>query len=555
MRRFFTSLLVVVAFCTAIIAAVQTELRMHVFSNGDNGQNIVKALAEVDSVKFTYDTLEYKVTFMDWDGTVLQSGILLAGETPKYEGEKNPTREQTAKYTYNFKGWTPEIEEVQDEATYTADYDSTIRKYVVVFLSMNGEILSTDLLDYGTMPNYSGEISAKENTKLYDYKPVWKPSLAEVTGNVTYKADIDSTKHEYTCIFNDYDGTELYKTTNGTYDYEWTTQPNRDETIDYVYYFKEWSLDESQIEDNVLIYTAVYDSVSNTKKDGALVRASYKVSSTKSVYFSQGNLQFNAVRGTHVTADGDTVAGTWRFAENQYDCIGLTNNKISSTYNGWIDLFGKGTSGWSSNSNAYQPWAISEEVEDYLYSDLTGKYANADWGVYNAISNGGNEPNKWRTLTFEEWEYLIQHNKWTLGYIKTAEKDSSLCFFLIPKGFVEPSDVKVTVISTSITTSGYGYCSDEIKTSSYASNSYTVEQFEALEKLGVVALPCGGERSGATVSNIGLYGCYWASSVYTSFSSAESSGGVISFKSSYVCWRTIKSRFYGLSVRLVQDVQ
>ena len=46
MKKIFTSLLVALALCTAIIAAVRTELRMHVFSNGDNGMNMVKALAE-----------------------------------------------------------------------------------------------------------------------------------------------------------------------------------------------------------------------------------------------------------------------------------------------------------------------------------------------------------------------------------------------------------------------------------------------------------------------------------------------------------------------------
>jgi ABC-type glycerol-3-phosphate transport system substrate-binding protein len=47
MKKIFTSLLMALALCTAIIAAVRTEMRMHVFSNGDNGMNMVKALAEV----------------------------------------------------------------------------------------------------------------------------------------------------------------------------------------------------------------------------------------------------------------------------------------------------------------------------------------------------------------------------------------------------------------------------------------------------------------------------------------------------------------------------
>ena len=550
MKKIFTSLMVVLAFCTVLFAAVQTEMRLHVYRNGDNGRNLLITVSEVDSMKFFNDTLEYKVSFVDWDSTVLQSSVLQSGSMPEYKGGENPTREQTAKYTYDFKGWTPEIEEVQSEATYTADYDSTINKYEVVFMAQNGDILAKDSLDYGAMPNYTGELPTKENTKLYDYTLVWKPAIAEVTGNVTFKADFDSTKHKYTCIFNDYDGKELVKT-EGTYGYVLTKQPTRDEDSDYTYEFKEWSLDESQIEDNILIYTAVYDSIPNTKKNGALIKASYKVSDSTSVYFSQGNLQFTT-QGSHKTADS-TAKGTWRFAENQYDYIGSTNSNISETYTGWIDLFGWGTSGWNSKATYYQPWSKSETYSDYYpggsyFNDLTDNYANADWGVYNAISNGGNEPNKWRTLTTSEWQYLFKNNKWTLGYIKTTEKDSSLCYFLIPDGFTVPTGVKVTVISTSLSLSN-GYVTG-ISASSYAGNSYTTEQFASLEKLGVVVLPCGGYRDGTSVYNVGSYGCYWSSSADDSDDAYE-----FSFGSTLVDSGSSDGRSHSRSVRLVQDVQ
>ena len=285
--------------------------------------------------------------------------------------------------------------------------------------------------------------------------------------------------------------------------------------------------------------------------DGALVAASYKVSDSTSVYFSQGNLQFTT-QGSHKTADS-TAKGTWRFAENQYDYIGSTNSNISETYTGWIDLFGWGTSGWNSKATYYQPWSKSETYSDYYpggsyFNDLTDNYANADWGVYNAISNGGNEPNKWRTLTTSEWQYLFKNNKWTLGYIKTTEKDSSLCYFLIPDGFTAPTGVKVTVISTSLSLSN-GYVTG-ISASSYAGNSYTTEQFASLEKLGVVVLPCGGYRDGTSVYNVGSYGCYWSSSADDSDDAYE-----FSFGSTLVDSGSSDGRSHSRSVRLVQDVQ
>lgn len=39
--------------------------------------------------------------------------------------------------------------------------------------------------------------------------------------------------------------------------------------------------------------------------------------------------------------------------------------------------------------------------------NLTGLSANYDWGVYNPIINGGNILNTWRTLSKDEWEYVL----------------------------------------------------------------------------------------------------------------------------------------------------
>ena len=548
MKKVFTSLFVVLAFCTAIIAAVQTEMRMHVFQNGDKGESY-HVVKNVDSVNFTIDTLEYKVSFIDWDGTVLQSGILQSGSMPEYKDGENPTREQTAKYTYGFKGWTPKIEEVQSEATYTAVYDSTIHQYGVVFLDLDGEVLSTEFLDYGTMPSYSGELPTKESTKLYDYVIAWKPKLAEVTRNVSYKAYFDSTKHEYTCIFNDCDGTELFRTDSGTYDYVWETKPTRSSSSGYNYKFKSWSLDESQITSNILIYTAVYDTIFITRLNGALILASYKVSDSTSVYFSQGNLQFNAVEGKHATASNDTVKGTWKFADNQWEVIGNGNANIAEGYTGWIDLFGWGTSGWNSKAPCYQPWSKSNTSSDYYpggsyANDLTGTYANADWGVYNAISNGGNEPNKWRTLTTSEWQYLFKNNKWTLGYINDST-NSYLCFMLIPETFEAPEGTSVEVLGTANLTS-----TSMTSLTVPPTNKYTTEDIASLEKLGVVALPCGGYRNVTAVANVGLYGRYWSSSA---FDSDDAYGFHFGYRG--VTSDGNNFRGHAKSVRLVQDVQ
>lgn len=108
------------------------------------------------------------------------------------------------------------------------------------------------------------------------------------------------------------------------------------------------------------------------------VKGEFSVAEGSKVYFSNGNLQYQA------------STDTWRFAAHQYDTIGSANVSISPNYGGWIDLFGWGT---GNNPTLDDPhWEVYNAFHD--------------WGD-NAISNGGNTPNTWRTMTKEEWEYLL----------------------------------------------------------------------------------------------------------------------------------------------------
>lgn len=124
-------------------------------------------------------------------------------------------------------------------------------------------------------------------------------------------------------------------------------------------------------------------------KDGAIC-AAFSVSPTKKVYFSKGNLQYQA------------STNTWRFAEHQWDIIGEDNMNMSATYEGWIDLFPWGSSGYDSRIMPYTDSLLT----DYITGDITN--TNYDWGVYNPISNGGNQAGLWRTLTFDEHKYLLR---------------------------------------------------------------------------------------------------------------------------------------------------
>ena len=98
------------------------------FVNWTVGGNVVSTDAEYkftpsDDIELVanFDFLKYTVTFENHDGTKLQSGGVEFGTKPTYGG-KTPTRQSYNDKEYVFVGWSPKIENVTADATYTATF-------------------------------------------------------------------------------------------------------------------------------------------------------------------------------------------------------------------------------------------------------------------------------------------------------------------------------------------------------------------------------------------------------------------------------------------------
>jgi hypothetical protein len=242
----------------------------------------------------------------------------------------------------------------------------------------------------------------------------------------------------------------------------------------------------------------------------------FSVGANKKVRFSQGRLQFNPAKYE------------FRFAKNQYEVIGEDNKKVAPNYDGWIDLFGWGTSGYM----GCQPTEISKNYSDYgpKVGDLTGANANYDWGVYNPITNGGNKEGLWRTPTADEWKYLMNERP-------NADKLKVLCTVCDITGyFILPDDFWNNRLRLPL----------DITASSRSVNKYTVEQWSQLEALGVVFMPEALYRA----SSGNYYSGGW--SIWTS---SENSSQEAKYGHKGGCSYMEKNKSEGLSVRLIKDIK
>ena len=256
------------------------------------------------------------------------------------------------------------------------------------------------------------------------------------------------------------------------------------------------------------------------------------------VYFSPGNLQWSAKNGgttavTHAVAGGGTAAGAWRFAAHQWDTIGRANSNVSSSYSGWIDMFGWGTSGY----NSKYPYMTSTTATDYGNgsNNITG--TNYDWGVYNAIYNPKTSttdaPGTWRTLSNNEWVYLIRTRTTPSGirYAK-ATVNGVPGVILVPDNW---------------STSTYTFNSTNTSSAAFTTNVINASTWNTLENAGCIFLPAAGCRSGTTIQDVGVDAMYWSTTYYNS-----SQSYYLRFYSSLVTTDYV-GRHYGSSVRLVKN--
>ena len=258
------------------------------------------------------------------------------------------------------------------------------------------------------------------------------------------------------------------------------------------------------------------------KPDPSAGIGTFSVAADKQVTFSSGNLQYTQ------------STNTWSFAENQYKVLATDNvvgGSVSSSQYGdqklgealadKIDLFC-----WSTETTNFGVMT-STSANDYPGSFV-------DWGT-NQIGNDA--PNTWRTLSQDEWQYLLNTRTNASSLKGVAQVTGINGMVFLPDNWTCPSDVTFK--------SGFGgYGIDHYA----AYQTFTAEEWSKLEAAGAVFLPTAGNRGGSNVYDVQFCGYYWSAT------EGGNNGAYYLIIYSDASGVNYYNRASGYSVRLVKDL-
>ena len=237
----------------------------------------------------------------------------------------------------------------------------------------------------------------------------------------------------------------------------------------------------------------------------------FSVAPNKQVSFSQGNLQYLP------------AINLWKFADTQYEYLGNANKYLKPTFRNWVDLFG-----WSAN-NTTAPFGVSTSTN---VADYAGEFV--DWGT-NTIC--GEAPGTWRTLSADEWEYLLKKRKNASDLYGVAQVAGVNGMIILPDDWEEANGI---VFKS-------GLHSSQVDDYSVY-QLFTDAQWLAMENAGAVFLPALGYRDGTNVEKCNTSGYYWSNTT-----SDEKSAYRLYFYSYFLAPNDVHSKYRGRSVRLVHD--
>jgi len=139
------------------------------------------------TINLTYKKRMYKIDWLNYDGSLLQTSNEFYGTLPSYEGE-TPLRSSDSEYNYTFSNFTPQIEKVSDDATYIAKYDRALK------LELNGFDLIYDSDDHYIVVNVKQGVNIEYSVGNSSSFTFSEPSFNDLVNTDVYVkvSEVDS---------------------------------------------------------------------------------------------------------------------------------------------------------------------------------------------------------------------------------------------------------------------------------------------------------------------------------------------------------------------------
>lgn len=248
----------------------------------------------------------------------------------------------------------------------------------------------------------------------------------------------------------------------------------------------------------------------------------FRVGADKCISFAPANLKYQNK--------------SWMFHTNEYDRCYRYAKDVTSDYTqtGTFDLFGWAASGKApEGQTATNPWETDTEATygPGILDDGVDFASGWDWGQ-NVI--GGT----WRTLTYDEWEYMLGSSRFGLGYLyeSVGYHISVTGFFIIPENFVDPK----------LSYNNEGSFSSN-------NNAYSYENWRKMQMAGAVFLPASLMRIGnSTIYDSHPISYYWTSTFHND--TYNKGPWYLYFSDDYWGIDYLTDASTGCAVRLVQDI-
>ncbi len=145
--------------------------------------------------KAVWEKQTFNITFVNEDGTELQSSSVAYGEMPSYSGA-TPTKAATSENSYEFAGWTPGVVAATSDATYTATYKATPVSATLIFDLVGGTLDGkTGTVTIDAIVGDTVKLPAAPTREGYAFK-YWKGS--EYEAGADYKVEGD---HAFTAVW------------------------------------------------------------------------------------------------------------------------------------------------------------------------------------------------------------------------------------------------------------------------------------------------------------------------------------------------------------------